>query len=167
MPDVAIRKARPADVPAIHDLIEAAAETVPVIRRSHFELYSMLRDFVVCDDDAGVGGCCALHVTWHDLAEVKSLVVGESLRGRGVGTRLVEACVDEARQIGIARVFALTDSPGFFDRLGFAEIEKHELPHKIWGECVRCSKFPDCDETAVMLDTGVPAATSPDMPRLT
>jgi len=154
----AIRKARTADVPAIHRLIEDASKTVPVIARSHFELYQTLRDFHVWDEGRGVQGCCALHVTWHDLAEVKSLVVDEALRGRGVGRALVLTCVEEARTLDLPRVFALTAIPDFFAKLGFVRVERDTLPHKIWGECVRCPKFPNCDETAVTLDTGAPGA---------
>jgi amino-acid N-acetyltransferase len=157
MSESLVRKARPGDVPAIHTLINDASKTMPVIRRSHYEIYGMLRDFFVYDSGDGVKGCCALHITWHDLAEVKSLVVDPDLRAKGIGRALVEACIEEARTIMLPRVFALTNVPGFFGKLGFAQIDKHELPHKIWGECIHCSKFPDCDEVPVQLLTGVEA----------
>jgi len=161
-----IRKALPSDVPAIHRLIDEASKVVPVIPRSHFEIYADLRDFFVFDEGNGAQACCALHITWHDLAEVKSLVVAEALRGRGIGRRLVEAAVEEARALGIARVFALTNVADFFKRLGFVPADKHTLPQKIWGECVRCPRFPDCDEVAVIFHTGVANQASAGFPDL-
>ncbi|NQU42904.1 GNAT family N-acetyltransferase, partial [bacterium] len=95
------------------------------------------------------------HITWHDLAEVKSLAVVEAHQGRGLARALVNACLDEARRLELAQVFALTAVVELFLKLGFAEVEKSQLPHKIWGECVRCPKFPDCDEVAVLFHTGV------------
>jgi len=146
-----IRKAKLSDVEAIHALISEASKTTPVIPRSRAELYETIRDFFVCQEGDRVVGCCALHVAWVDLAEVKSLAVDPALRGRGYGRDLVQACLAEARQMELPQVFALTPIPEFFARHGFVEIEKSELPHKIWGECVRCPKFPDCDEVAVRI----------------
>ncbi|MBN1867196.1 N-acetyltransferase [Candidatus Sumerlaeota bacterium] len=167
MANAHIRKAGLADVPAIHGLIQEASKTVPVIPRSQFEIYSMLRDFFVFDEGRGCQACCALHITWHDLAEVKSLVVDESLRGRGIGRDLVQACLDEARTLQVSQVFALTNVTDFFLKMGFSRTEKENLPQKIWGECVRCPKFPNCDETAVILDTGATLDTDIPLPRLT
>ncbi|HUT24680.1 MAG TPA: N-acetyltransferase [Sumerlaeia bacterium] len=158
MPNNAIRKASLADVPTIHRLIAEAAKTTPVIPRSQAEIYETLRDLFVYDEGDGVRGCCALHITWKDLAEVKSLAVDPAFHGRGIGSALARACLEEARSFGLPRVFALTAIPEFFTRLGFDRIEKSELPHKIWGECVRCPKFPDCDEEAVLIQLGEPTA---------
>lgn len=162
-----IRKALPSDVPAIHGLIQAASKVVPVIPKSHFEIYADMRDFFVFDEGNGVQGCCALHITWHDLAEVKSLVVDESLRGRGIGRLLVEAAIEEARALGLSRVFALTNVADFFGRLGFVPVDRHELPQKIWGECIRCPRFPDCDEVSVVYHTGIAPTASVELPNLT
>jgi len=82
---------------------------------------------------------------------VRSLVVHEDFGGRGIGRHLVEACISEARQLGIGRVFALTYQQTFFEKLGFAVIEKSELPQKIWGDCIKCAKFPECDEIAMSI----------------
>jgi amino-acid N-acetyltransferase len=166
MPDDAIRKARPADVPAIHRLIDAASKDQPVIPRTHFEIYASLRDFLVYDDGRGAQGCVALHITWHDLAEVRSLVVDAALRGRGIGKRLTLAAVEEAKSLGLARVFALTNVADFFRKLGFVETDRHELPQKIWKDCVACPRFPDCDETAVLYLTGVKGDGASDLPDL-
>jgi amino-acid N-acetyltransferase len=89
---------------------------------------------------------------WEDLAEVRSLAVRDDRMGRGVGTELVEACISEAIVLGITRVFALTYKPVFFEKLGFQRVDKSELPHKIWSDCLKCSKFPDCDEVALVAD---------------
>jgi len=166
MPVKCIRKANPRDVPVIYKYIDNASRTARVIARTHYELYANVRDFFVFDEGNGVQGCCALHVTWHDLAEVKSLVVDPSLRGRGIGKYLVEAALDEARELKLQRVFALTNVEGFFQKLGFQIVDKHELPQKIWGECVRCPNFPDCDEIAVVYHTGIPADSSISLPTL-
>jgi len=119
-------------------------------------LYDDIRNFTVaCDGGApgaGVLGCCALRIYWEDLAEIRSLAVAEEAHGCGTGRRLVLACLDEARELGVSRVFALTAIPEFFGKLGFRLVEKAELPHKVWYDCVRCPKFPDCDEAPVVID---------------
>lgn len=150
MPEIAIRKARLEDVPFIHELIMEAARKSPVIPRSQAEIYETLRDFFVCDEGKSPVGCCALHITWNDLAEIKSLAVREDHQRKGIARALVNACLEEGRAFGFPRIFALTAVTEFFQKMGFAKIEKEELPHKIWGECVRCPKFPNCDEEAVM-----------------
>ena len=152
MANNAVRKALPADVPVLHALIARAAETTHVIARSQAALYETIRDFFVFDEGNGVKGCCALSVTWGDLAEVKSLSVDPGCQGRGIGRILVEACLEEARELGIPRVFALTAVVDFFNKMGFEEIDMNDLPHKVWGDCINCPKYPDCDEVAVQLD---------------
>jgi amino-acid N-acetyltransferase len=98
--------------------------------------------------------CGALQIGWGDLAEIKSLAVAESHQGRGFGRQLVLACLEEGRTLGLGRIFALTYKPGFFEKLGFQIVDKATLPHKVWTECIRCPKFPDCGEIAVVLDLG-------------
>jgi amino-acid N-acetyltransferase len=113
------------------------------------DIFESIRDFYVFVEDDRVVGVAALNICWEDLAEVRSLVVHEDVAGRGIGSRLVEACLSEARQLGIGRVFALTYQQSFFEKLGFEVIEKSELPQKIWSDCIKCVKFPDCDEIAL------------------
>ncbi len=150
-----IRPARVGDVPAIHDLIRTFAERKQMIRRSLGELYESIREFhVAVEDDGKVAGCAALHVFWEDLAELKCLAVSEEIHGKGVGRRLVEACWESARELEIASVFTLTYVAEFFERCGYHRIEKHELPHKIWNECVRCPLFPNCHEIALIRSVG-------------
>jgi amino-acid N-acetyltransferase len=124
-----------------------------MLPRSLSSIYENLRDYFVCENEEGeVIGSAAIHIMWEDLAEVRSLAVREGQMGRGIGTKLVEACISEAIVLGITRVFALTYRPDFFRRLGFREVDKSELPHKIWSDCLKCAKFPDCDEVALVAD---------------
>lgn len=146
-----IRKARIPDVPEIHRLINTFAERNAMLPRALSAIYENLRDFLVAEEDGRVAGCCALHVTWSDLAEVKSLAVDESMQGRGLGAKLVQVCLDEARQMGLPSVFALTYVPDFFEKMGFSRVDKSTLPQKIWTECINCPKFPDCGEEAVRI----------------
>jgi len=146
-----IRPARPADVPAMQTLINSFAADGLMLSRTLNELYENLRDFLVYTREGEVLGCVALHVIWGDLAEVKSLAVAPQLHGHGVGSDLVQAALEEARRLEIPHVFALTFRAHFFERLGFHCIDKHDLPQKIWGECIRCPKFPDCGEQAVKI----------------
>jgi amino-acid N-acetyltransferase len=146
-----IRPARVGDVPALCDLIRTFADRKLMIRRSLGELYESIREFLVAtDDDGKILGCAALHVFWDDLAELKCLAVSEEAQGRGVGRRLVDACWAAAQELEIPSVFTLTYVANFFEKCGYNQIEKSELPHKIWNECVRCPLFPSCNEVALI-----------------
>jgi amino-acid N-acetyltransferase len=147
-----IRKATVRDVPAIVALVNETAQKGLVLPKSLNQVYQNLRDFVVCEEDGKVVACAALHVLWEDLAEVRSLVVHTQRRGKGMGRQLVAALVKQARDLGVPRVFALTYQQEFFVSVGFHLIDKDQLPHKIWADCIDCIKFPNCDETAVILD---------------
>jgi len=148
-----IRKARMADVKGIHGLIAEYAKKGDMLPRSLADIYENLRDyFVFLGNDGELLGSAAIHIMWEDLAEVRSLAVREGRMRRGVGTQLVESCISEAIMLGIARVFALTYKPEFFEELGFHVVDKAELPQKIWADCLKCSKFPDCDEVALVAD---------------
>ena len=145
-----IRKAKLKDVKEIQQLIRTYSSKGDILPRSLGDIYDNLRDFFVCIQGHEIQGMCALHVSWDDLAEVRSLVVHEEARNRGIGVKLVKACLKEARELGVNCVFALTYKPEFFERLGFKKIDKALLPHKIWADCLKCVKFPDCDEEAMM-----------------
>jgi len=138
------------DVKAMHAFIQEHARAQQMLPRALNELYEHVRDFFLYEEDGALKGLCALHVLWEDLAEVRSLAVRADVRRQGVGRALLRRCLREARQLGVRRVFALTYQPQFFLRMGFREVEKGELPQKIWGDCVRCPKFPQCDEVAVI-----------------
>lgn len=147
-----IRKATVPDAQEIQRLINSFAERDAMLPRALNAIYESIRDFFVLEDNGRIIGCCALHVTWGDLAEVRSLAVDESCQGKGYGQLLVAACLAEAKDLGVPKVFALTYVPGFFEKMGFARVDKATLPHKIWSECINCPKFPDCGEEAVTLE---------------
>ncbi|MCL4531955.1 MAG: N-acetyltransferase [Actinobacteria bacterium] len=146
------RKARIGDVPVMHRLINEHAEAGVMLGRPLSELYENLRDFWVIEEEGTPVACCALHVNWADLAEIRSLAVDRRFQRRGIGSTLVNACIQEAREMGLSRVYALTREAGFFESLRFTLIGVNELPRKVWGECIRCPKFPECDEVAVVYD---------------
>ncbi|HTU01593.1 MAG TPA: RNA 3'-terminal phosphate cyclase [Candidatus Sulfotelmatobacter sp.] len=147
-----IRKARAVDVPAMQRLLAAFATRGDVLPRTLNEMYQHLRDFFVAETGGDVVGMCGLFIYWGDLAEVRSLAVRESAGGRGLGSRLVRACLEEAGTLGVRRVFALTNRPGFFARIGFQPLDKQKLPQKIWKDCITCAKFSCCDEVALIRD---------------
>ncbi len=146
-----IRKASVSDIKQIHKLVNEFAKKEEMLPRSLNELYEGVRDFFVCEQDGIIAGICALRILWEDLAEVRSLAVKEQYRQRGIGRTLVKRCLKEARHLGLKRIFALTYSPHFFKKMGFEDIDKARLPQKIWGDCIRCPKFPECDEHAVII----------------
>jgi len=149
-----IRKARIPDVPVIQKMLVEFAKEGKLLARSLSELYTNLRDmYVAVDGECGkVTGCCSLHIVWEDLAEIRSLAVSESHQGKGLGRRLVESCVTEGRDLGIARLFTLTYEAAFFERVGFQIVDKNVFPQKIWADCLHCPKFPECDEIALVMD---------------
>lgn len=147
-----IRKAQIADVKNIQRLLMTFANRGDMLSRSLSELYESLRDFYVVEEDGVLLGAAALHIVWEDLAEVRSVAVTEDAGRKGIGSRLVQACISEAREIGLKRIFCLTYKPDFFAKHGFLLVDKAELPHKVWGDCIKCPKFPDCDENAMILD---------------
>ena len=149
---IMIRKARMEDIKAIYGLLKHFGEKGLLLGRSLSSLYDQLRDFQVClaGEQGQVVGVCALHICWENLAEIRSLAIADQWQGRGLGTRLIEACLAEAARFGITRVFTLTYQPLFFKRLGFRAIDKNELPHKVWSDCIHCPKFPDCNEEALI-----------------
>lgn len=151
-PVLTIDHARAGDADDIHGVITYFADRGEMLHRPLNEVYENLRDFYVARVDGEFAGCAALHLWWGDLAEVKSLAVRQDRQLRGVGLRLVTACLDEARRLGLAKVFALTYKPGFFEKLGFRVVDVAEFPRKVWNECYRCPKFANCSEIAVGLD---------------
>jgi amino-acid N-acetyltransferase len=144
-----VEKAKISDVPQMHQLINYFADKDEMLPRSLSELYENIRDCFVVRDDDKVVACAALHVFWSDLAEIRSLAVAEGSQEKGIGGQLVEACLKEAGELGITTVFCLTYRPDLFEKFGFAKVDKMELPRKVWTECYRCPKFPDCDEVAL------------------
>ena len=150
-----LRRATVADVKPIHAALLAASSQGLLLPRSLSHLYNHIREFFVLEDAAGqVVGCSALSIVWEDLAEVCSLFVDESLRGKGYGRVLVNACIEDAKMLKTHRVFTLTYQTEFFAKVGFSEVGKDILPQKIWADCIHCAKFPDCDEIAMLITIG-------------
>ena len=145
-----VEKARIGDVPQTHQLINYFAGKDEMLPRSLSELYENIRDCFVIRQGERVIGCISLHVFWSDLAEIRSLAVAADMQEQGVGARLLQACLSEAEALGIPTIFCLTYKPAFFEQFGFSQVDKMELPRKVWTECYRCPKFPDCDEVAVI-----------------
>jgi amino-acid N-acetyltransferase len=146
-----IEKATISDVPKIHELVNKYAEKGEMLPRALSDIYEDIRDyFVIRDTGDKVIGCVVLHISWSDLAEIRTLAVSEDNRRQGLGSSLIKACLDEAKQLGIESIFCLTYKPEVFEKSGFVQVDKMELPRKIWSECFRCPKFPDCDEVALI-----------------
>lgn len=160
-----IRQATIHDVPRIQAIINSHAELGKMLFKSYAQLYDRLRDFAVYETDGEVVGCVGLAIIWADLAEIRSLAVDEAHRGRGIGRRLTEWCIDEARRIQVRRLMALTYEQEFFIKLGFTVVPKEALPLKVWSDCVQCPKRDGCDEIAMVKELPeVPMAVMPTAP---
>jgi len=147
-----ISKATVKDVKSIHELLQVYSEKGKLLARPLSELYDHVRDFYVWRTGEGdtLQGCCALQFCWEDLAEIRSLAVHPKHLRQGIGTRLTREALKEAKTFNVRKVFTLTYEPEFFSRFNFEEIDRSELPLKIWADCILCVKFPDCDETAMV-----------------
>ena len=148
-----IRKARISDVQEIRQILRGFAAQGVLLPRTLAELYSLVRDYFVYQNepDGPILGVSALHVCWESLGELRSVAVLEGHQGQGIGSRLVETCLSEAITLGLEQVLVLTYRPDFFARFGFQVVDKNLLPHIVWADCVRCPKFPECDEIAMLL----------------
>ena len=146
-----IKKAVINEVTQIQRILNHYGDKGLLLPRSLSELYEHLRDFYVFADDKGnILAVCALGLCWEELAEIRSLAVVENYHGKNYGVMLVEKCIEEARSLGLKKIFTLTYVPEYFIKLGFRVVDKSELPHKVWSDCLKCTKFPDCDETALV-----------------
>ncbi|MBU0995422.1 MAG: N-acetyltransferase [Proteobacteria bacterium] len=148
-----IRKATIKDIKSIHKLLVGYGNKGELLPRPFSELYDHVRDFqVFIDQDNQIIGCCALQFCWEDIAEIRSLAVQENHHRQKIGTQLIKASLEEARTFGITKIFTLTYKPAFFKKFDFKLIDRADLPLKIWSDCITCVKFPDCDETAMMIE---------------
>ncbi|MFA5089552.1 MAG: N-acetyltransferase [Candidatus Omnitrophota bacterium] len=145
-----IRKAKIRDIKDIQGLINFFARQDIMLSRSLNELYEHIRDFWVFEDKGKILGCCALHVCWEDLAEIKSLAVAKAYHKKGIGKQLIANSIIEAKELGAKRLFVLTYKPEYFKQFGFRKVKHSSLPHKIWADCINCPKFPSCKEVAML-----------------
>ena len=146
------RKARFQDAETIYNLIYDYAQKGEMLARSRNTIYETMRDMVVAENEDGeVVGVGGLHITWDSLAEVRSMAVSSKYKRHGIGSGIVKELIREGKEMGVKKIFTLTYKPQFFVTLGFREVKKEDLPHKVWKECIDCPKFPDCDETAMIL----------------
>jgi len=148
--DIKIEKARVGDANSMHRMISYFADKGEMLPRALSDIYEGIRDYFVVKVSDQIVACAALHVTWVDLAEIRSLAVAEQEQKQKIGSLLIQACLKEAEELGIPKVFCLVRKTVFFEKNGFQLIDKTELPQKVWAECYRCPKFPNCDEVALI-----------------
>ena len=140
------RKASLEDSERIYELANYYAERGDMLSRARHQIYENIRDFIVAEEQGALVGMGALHVMWEDLAEIRTLAVVANHKRSGVGTRIVEALIEDGKALGVKKFFALTYQPEFFGACGFIEEDKNNMPQKVWLECINCHKFPNCDE---------------------
>jgi amino-acid N-acetyltransferase len=155
MNEITYRRARPSDTRSILGLINFYSAKGLMLPRPFSQVIERIRDFVVALENGSpkndIQGVVALHPVGEELAEIRSLAVEENYQGQGIGKKLVEFCIGDAKDLRLQRIFTLTYQTDFFSKMGFNKVEKLTLPQKIWGDCVHCAKFSDCDEIAMLL----------------
>src|SRR5262245_60262927 len=147
---LSIRKASMRDIHDLMLLINSYAAKGIMLPRTEFEMSENIRDFVLAFAGDKLVGCGALHFYSPTSGEVRSLSVDPHAKSRGIGRAIVETLEQDARNYGLHSIFAFTYVSRFFEKLGFVEVERGELPLKAWKDCLRCPKFHSCDETAVV-----------------
>ena len=147
-----IRKAELQDVPGLHRLINHYAAERLLLPRTLTDLYENVWAFTVAEENGKLLGCGALKFYGQGLAEVRSLCVDTALRSNGVGRKIAQSLLEEAERFGLKTVFALTASPGFFEKLGFREVPRENFPAKVWQDCLHCELYTACNERAVALE---------------
>lgn len=144
------RRATFSDVVSIHEIINHYAEQGLMLARSRNFIYENLRDFILAEDNGAIVGVGALHLVWDELAEIRALAIAPDYAGKGLGSSIVEQLVEDAKELGVKTLFTLTYQPVFFAKAGFHEVPKESLSQKVWKDCINCSKFPNCDEIAMI-----------------
>ena len=146
------RQAKFSDVEEIYGLISGYANQGIMLPKPHNVLYETIREFIVAEEisEKKIIGAGALHLTWNELAEVRSMAVHPDYKRHGIGAEIVKKLLEDGKEVGVKKFFTLTYTPEFFQSLGFKTTTKESLPHKIWKECIECPKFPNCDEIAMI-----------------
>lgn len=145
-----VRHAKANDIDSMLEIINEYARQGLMLPRTKLSLLENLQSFIVAEEEGKVVGVAGLHVLWEDLAEIRSLAIAESAKGKGVGKRLVLSLVEECEKLGLKRALALTYQKEFFEKCGFHVVAKETLPQKVWKDCINCSKLPHCDEIAMI-----------------
>ncbi len=141
------------DIEKMQEIVKAEVDKGTILLRTEDEMANTIRSYTIAEVDGEMAGFTALHIHSRRLSEVRSLIVSEKFRGLKLGKQLVEACITEGTKLGLKQILSLTYQKGFFEALGFDEIEKDQIPeHKIWADCIRCKYFPKCDEIAMVYD---------------
>jgi len=144
-------KAKLSDIVSMQEVVKPEVEKGIILFRSADEMATNIRSYILAKDEGTIIGFGALHFHADDLAEVRSLVVKDGFRGRGVGKGIVQALLKEGEAMDVKKIFTLTYQKPFFESVGFSEIPKESLPsHKIWADCIKCKRFPVCDEIALI-----------------
>jgi len=145
------KKALLSDIQQMQELVAPEVESGIILQRSSDEISTNIRSYILAFKDGELVGFCALHIHTAYLAEIRSLIVKEDLRGLKIGENLVNKSLEEAQLLGLQRILCLTYKQAFFERMGFVEIPKESLPeHKIWADCIKCKHFPVCNEVSLI-----------------
>ncbi|OCR91663.1 acetyltransferase [Campylobacter fetus subsp. testudinum] len=148
---ITYKKAKLKNIPLMQSIVKNEIENGIILPRNDDEIATNIRSYTLAYKDDELVGYSALHIHAPNLAEVRSLVVKESLRGQSIGGGLVKELLKEAKDLEIEQVFTLTYQKSFFEKLGFNEIPKEKLPaQKIWADCIKCKHFPVCNEIALI-----------------
>lgn len=140
------------DIEEMQNLVFDEVKKGTILFRSSDEIATNIRSYIVAKKENKIVGFGALHFHAKDLAEIRSLIVGEGCRGEGIGKEMVRNMLDEGKKLGVEKIFTLTYKKSFFESIGFREIPKESLPaHKIWADCIKCKHFPVCDEIALII----------------
>jgi len=145
-----VRRAKIKDVPQLVKMVNQYAAKGEMLARSLSQVYNSIRDYVVIEENGQVIACGALHVVWDNIAELRTVAVAPDYVGRGFGSQIVEYLIQDAHELALPQIFTLTYKPAFFEKFGFVRVDKKELPHKAWQDCLNCPKFPECDEVALI-----------------
>lgn len=139
------------DIPKMQELVTPEVQNGVILYREDDEIANTIRSYILAKDKDRIVGFGALHIYSKSLAEIRSLIISGEYRGKGVGSEIVSRLEQEAKQLGIQELLALTYQQSFFEKAGFKEIEKNEIPeHKIWADCIKCKHFPICNEKSMI-----------------
>ena len=151
MSKILYRKAKLSDIAQMQELVTPEVDSGVILLRSDDELATNIRSYMVAILDEQIVAFNALHIHSPKLAEVRSLIVSEKLRGQGVGKKLIQLSQEEGLSLGLKEILVLTYQQSFFEALGFVEISKESIPeHKIWADCIKCKHFPVCNEVSLI-----------------